>query len=238
MNKIKQIKYPLITVIFLLLILSIFLLKKNLNQHKYEIVNSKEEFIEDELSNEKEKNNFQKINKRCTVDIKGAVLKPGVYTIDCDKNISYVIKLAGGLTKEANTSLINLAKRVIDEMVIIIYTNEEVKNSNLINTVVKVVEKECHCPNIENDGCINQKLDQTITNKKDFSNKNNSNKLININTATAKELETIPNIGESKSFAIIEYRNKNGKFNKIEDILNVNGIGEKLYEEIKIYITT
>ena len=54
MNKIKQIKYPLITVIFLLLILSIFLLKKNLNQHKYEIVNSKEEFIEDELSNEKD----------------------------------------------------------------------------------------------------------------------------------------------------------------------------------------
>ena len=112
-------------------------------------------------------------------------------------------------------------------MVIIIYTKEEVKNSNIVDTVIKVVEKECICPNIENDGCLNTEIKDTI----------GETKLININTATIEELMTISGIGESKAKAIIEYRNKN-KFEKIEDILNVSGIGNNLYEEIKIYITT
>ena len=139
--------------------------------------------------------------------------------------------LAGGLTKEADTSLINLAKKVTDEMVIIVYTKEEVKNSNLVNTVIKVVEKECVCPNIENDGCLNTEIQDNITNKED-------GKLININTATKEELLTISGIGESKANNIIKYRETNGKFNSIEDIKNVDGIGDNLYETIKIYITT
>ena len=235
MKIIKKIKYPLTIIILLLLIVIIIFIKAKLNNHKYEILEDNENLTLKETTIEPKVEE----NKMCTVDIKGAILKPGVYTIDCDKNINYVIKVAGGLTKEANTSIINLAKKITDEMVIIIYTNEEIKNSNLINNVVKVVEKECQCPNIQNDGCINQKLDQNITNKqKDNETKQIKKDLININTATSQELQSLPNIGEAKSLAIIEYRNKTGKFKKVEDLLNVNGIGEKLYEEIKIYITT
>jgi len=61
---------------------------------------------------------------------------------------------------------------------------------------------------------------------------------VNINTATIEELQTINGIGESKAKSIIEYRKTNGKFKSIEDIKNVEGIGDKLYETIKIYITT
>ena len=141
------------------------------------------------------------------------------------------IILAGGLTKEADTSVTNLAKKVTDEMVIIIYTKNEVKNSNIVDTVIKVVEKECVCPNIQNDGCLNTEIKDNISN-------NENNSLVNINTASVEELQTIDGIGESKAKSIVEYRNNNGLFKRIEDIKNVEGIGDKLYETIKVYITT
>ena len=61
---------------------------------------------------------------------------------------------------------------------------------------------------------------------------------VNINKAEASELETLPGIGPSKSAAIIEYRNTNGKFNSIEDIQSISGIGEKTFEKLKDKITT
>ena len=163
-----------------------------------------------------------------TIDIKGAVKLPGVYRVPRSYVINDVISEAGGLTKDADTSLINLSKKISNEMVIIIYTKDEVKKSNIKDTVIKVVEKECVCPNIQNDGCINNEIDDTIS---------NNGGLININIASEEELMTIPGIGSSKAKAIIEYR-KNNRFNSIEDIMNVTGIGNSLYETIKIYITT
>lgn len=56
---------------------------------------------------------------------------------------------------------------------------------------------------------------------------------VNINTANQTELETLPGIGPSTAQKIIDYRNKNGKFEAIEDIQNVKGIGDGKYEEIK-----
>ena len=60
---------------------------------------------------------------------------------------------------------------------------------------------------------------------------------ININKATQTELENLKGIGPSLSNKIIEYRNENGKFKSIEEIKNVNGIGDTKYEGIKNYIT-
>ena len=73
--------------------------------------------------------------------------------------------------------------------------------------------------------------------KDNISNNGNSS-LVNINTASVQELQTITGIGESKAKSIIEYRKNNGLFESIEDIKNVEGIGDKLYETIKVYITT
>ena len=228
MKIIRKIIYPLTAVFFLFIIITIIVIKNNLNQKKYDEIEISNDIIMEE-NTENEIINEEKI--KYNIDIKGAVKKPGVYQLDSNLTVNDAITIAGGLTNEADTSIINLAKKITDEMVIIVYTKEEVKNSNIVDTVIKIVEKECVCPNIENDGCLNNEITDNI------SNKENSN-LVNINTATLEELKTINGIGESKAKKIIAYREENGKFNNIEDIKNVEGIVDSLYESIKIYITT
>ena len=162
-------------------------------------------------------NKDSKYNK-IYVDIKGMVTVPGVYEVDDTYRVNDVINLAGGLIEGADTSTINLAKIVYDEMTIIIYSNEEIREKYKEEVCV------CDCSYIVNDACIN-------------SDNSAQNKLININTASIEELMNIPGIGEAKAREIINYREVNGKFNSIEDIMNVPGIGEALFEKIKAYIT-
>jgi competence protein ComEA len=60
---------------------------------------------------------------------------------------------------------------------------------------------------------------------------------VNLNTATAEQLATIPGVGEKTAALIIEYRQKNGGFKKIEDLMNVRGVGEKSFLKMKPLIT-
>ena len=226
MKVIRKIIYPLTIILLILIFIGIFYIKNNLNKNKYNDIEVVTNIVKEENKNQEENK-----NTIYNVDIKGAVKNPGVYKISSDLTVNDAIILAGGLTKEADTSVINLAKKITDEMVIIIYTKDEVKNSNIVDTVIKVVEKECVCPNIQNDGCLNTEIKDNISN-------NENNSLVNINTASVEELQTISGIGESKAKSIVEYRKNNGLFKSIEDIKNVEGIGDKLYETIKVYITT
>jgi competence protein ComEA len=61
--------------------------------------------------------------------------------------------------------------------------------------------------------------------------------VVNLNTATATQIATLPGIGEKAAQAIIEYRQKNGGFKKIEELMNVKGIGEKSFLKLKPLIT-
>lgn len=225
MKFIKKNKYVVTSILLIIIILSVIIIKKRLNNDKFNGIS------DDELINQKEVgdvNTFEEEPKSCAIDIKGAINNPGVYLMECDKLVMDAITVAGNITEDADTSVINLAKKITNEMVIIIYTKEEVANSIAKGDVTKVIENECHCPDIKNDACLNNNQNQG----------DNQNKLVNINTASLEEIQTLPGIGESKAKAIIEYRNIVGKFESIEDILKVNGIGEKLYEEIKVYLTT
>lgn len=159
-------------------------------------------------------------NKKVIVDIKGSVVNPGVYEVDNTSRVMDVISLAGGLLEDADTSLINLAKIVSDEMTIIIYSREEV-------SLDKEEECLCDCSLINNDACIEE----------EYTNIDEEDGYVNINTCSKEELMTINGIGEAKAKAIIDYREKNGNFNTIEDIRNVSGIGDALFEKIKVYIT-
>lgn len=219
----KKYKYVITIFLFMLIIFYIVFVKVNLKSKEKNLVDNQV------VINEVEKVEVDLKDDLVYVDIKGAVKKPGVYKINSDKKIIDVITMAGGLMENANTDNINLSKKVTDEMVIIIYTDEEVKNSNVVDTVIKVIDKECVCPNIQNDGCINTEINDSIT---------NVNKTININTATLEELMSINGLGEAKAKAIIKYREENGYFKIIDDLLNVSGIGEALFEKIKEYITT
>lgn len=193
--------------------------------------NETEEIVEAEELNELEKNEVVKTKEndsKVKVDIKGAVSKPGVYEVSIDARVNDVIKLAGGLKKTANTNYINLSAKVFDEMVIWIYTSEEIKELKLEQSSVKYMISECNCPVVDNTACLNN---DSNANEIDVNDK-----IININTATLEQLTTLEGIGESKAKNIIDYREKNGKFNSIEDIMNVSGIGESAYNKIKDYI--
>ena len=183
---------------------------------KEEKVSAKEPIVEEKIVEPQEP-----IMEKYKVDIKGQVAKPGVYEIEKDSRIIDVIQLAGGLKKDANTDFLNLSKKVEDGTVIWVYTKKEIEQLKKTKTVIEYIERECNCPDVSNSACIN---------------KDTTNSKVNINTATIEELTTLNGIGESKAKLIIEYRTKK-PFEKIEDIMNISGIGEKAFEKIKEFIT-
>lgn len=138
-----------------------------------------------------------------------------------------VIEKAGGLTENADTSVINLSKKITDEMVIIIYSKDQVRDFQKTKEIEKQVEDKCNQldeNSLKNDACINS---STILKGK-----------VSINTATKEELMTLSGIGESKAKDIINFREQNGPYNTIEDIKKVPGIGESIFATIKENITT
>lgn len=172
------------------------------------------------------------IEEKIKVEIKGAVNVPGVYELDNNSRVIDVINIAGGLTENADISLINLSKKIFDEMVIIIYTKEEIQhyNESKIKTEYVYIEVN-NCPDPINDSCVKEYEEEKTNNNE------KSNNIVNINNATIEELTTLSGIGESKAKLIIEYREQNGLFKSVEELSNVKGIGESLIEKIKDNIT-
>ena len=163
------------------------------------------------------------------VEIKGAVINPGVYTLNKDSTISELVKKASGLESNADISVTNMAKRLEDEDVVIIYSKDEINEMKKGNTSVKYVDKECMCPMINNVSLF----DEAVTNLDEIIIDTGK---VSLNSATKEELMTLPGIGESKANLIIEYRENNNGFKTTEEIMNVKGIGKSMYEKIKGYI--
>ena len=222
--------------------------KNELNSIEYEnsktvLVDDVKDVVSDNVEPKEE------IVEKCfvKVDIKGYVNKPGLYEMECDNRIQDVINKAGGLKKNADTSVINLSKKVFDQMVIIIYSSTEVKNFNKVLEDTKEKEEKCLKDKaVVNDACISTNLEEEKINKETSVQKNtnsvNSDSSkekvsISLNKASKEELMTLTGIGESKAIAIIKYREENCGFNNIEEIMNISGIGEKLFDKIKANIT-
>lgn len=186
-----------------------------------------EEKVEEDTSIKLEPSKEKEEKEKTTeilVDIKGQIKSPGVYKMNAEERVNDVIKKAGGLTNLADTSMINLSQKVKDEMVIIIYSKKEVEEMNK--------KEPCVCPE-NNDACI--KEENNIVTKNKETQKTNDK--ISINKATKEELMTLDGIGEAKAESILEYRKEKGDFEKTEDIKEVSGIGDALYEKIKNKIT-
>lgn len=185
----------------------------------------------EKLSNVKEK-----ATKTVFVDVKGAVNKPGVYELDENKRVIDAISLAGGLNDKADTINLNLSKKVSDEMIIIVYTKTEIENYTKKNDNRKAVcaSLECNCIDDFNDACNNSKTNDSKSTSK--TTVKTSSK-VSINSADKNELMTLSGIGESKANSIISYRQENGSFKTIDDIKNVSGIGDSVFEKIKNNIT-
>ena len=180
-----------------------------------------QEYNIDEVEEDKSEDNV--VSENIYADIKGFVEKPGVYSFSKDSNarINDLILKAGGLKKNADTSTINLSKKIEDEMTVIIYSKSEIENyvkkKNELETKLEMCELK-----LVNNACLKEEV--------------KDNKKININTASLDELTKLNGIGESKAKSIIEYRKKM-PFSKVDDLKNVEGIGESLYESIKNEIT-
>ncbi len=223
MNKLKEkIKNNKIECIFIVIVCTLFLIL-TLDFTPKETKKVKEV--------KEEKETVKKVSTKIMVDIKGAVVNPGVYELKNGSRVIDVINMAGGLNKNADTSIINLSKKVEDEMAITIYTKEEIKKS-------EIVCEPCECPEISS-ACTNvQESTSTSTKTNDAKKEEKTtSKKISINTASLEELTTLDGIGDAKAKAIIGYRKTNGTFKKIEEIKNVSGIGDAIFEKIKDKIT-
>jgi len=144
-------------------------------------------------------------DKNIVVEIKGEVNKPNVYTLNENAIIKELIEAAGGVTENADLNNINRAKKLQNHDLIYIANKNDTK-------------KEVKGANSE-----------TNTGK----SQGTTNNIVNINTATLEELKTLNGVGDSKAKSIIEFREQSGGFKSKEDIKNVNGIGEKMFERIK-----
>ena len=152
--------------------------------------------------------------KEVTVEIKGEVKEPKVYTLPEGAIINDLINMAGGLTEEAKISNINRAKILKNEDLVVIGNKNDVEN---------VVSKD-ESIGVGNEGVNSQSLNSNST-------------TININTAGLSELMNIEGVGEKTAQKIIDYREANGGFKSIEDIKNVDRIGEKTFEKMKEQIS-
>lgn len=147
------------------------------------------------------------------VDLKGAVAKPGVYALPLGSRLFDVIEMAGGLLPDAATQSLNQALLLNDQMLIYIFTHEEYAAEEEENMkLLSIVE--------EDSGLLSQQV-----------------QLVNINTANASELETLPGIGPKKASAILQFRQENGSFRGIEGLLEVSGIGQKTFDQLTPFIT-
>ena len=153
------------------------------------------------------------IPQNCYVDIKGEVLRPGVYEFSCESRIQEVIKKAGGFTEEADETKINLAQKVTDQMQMIV-------------------------PNVNSkqEGGVTEGNSEK-GNSSNTTPSNSKQGTVNINTATLEELQTIKGIGKKKAEAILQYRKEHGPFRTKEDLLQVKGIGKKALEAIESQVT-
>ncbi|MBQ6630705.1 MAG: helix-hairpin-helix domain-containing protein [Romboutsia sp.] len=192
---------------------------KSLNDNIYIVSESEtnnKELIEDNIAEDSSENanvdkniNIDEANNTITVFVSGEVNNPGVVTIESEKRLSDVVEILGGTTENADLNKVNLAMKLEDE------------SHYIIPKIGESVEI------YSDDMPINS--NEIIENEK--------SNLVNINKATIQELDTLPGIGEATANKIINYRDENGEFKSIDEIKNVNGIGDKKYEELKSLIS-
>jgi competence protein ComEA len=143
------------------------------------------------------------------VYVSGAVVRPDVYQLKTGSIVKDAIDVAGGVTEDADLIHINLAQELQDQQQIY---------------VPRIGEEEAPPPVTGGESAPPSRFAEPAGR-------------ININTATTEELDTLPGIGPALAQRIIEYRENNGSFNSIEEIVGVSGIGEATLEKIRDLIT-
>ncbi len=142
--------------------------------------------------------------QKIVVDVSGAVACPGVYELENGARVCDAIALAGGLTADADRNSLNQAQKLEDAQKIRVCTVEEAAELPAVSTQPEDVKS-------------GESVDEKI----------------NINRADVQQLTTLSGIGESRARDIIAYREANGGFQSVEDIMKVSGIKEATFNKIK-----
>jgi competence protein ComEA len=143
------------------------------------------------------------------VHVLGAVRRPGLFELGAGARVIDAVAAAGGLTEVADPSGANLARRLSD--------GEQLYLPQL-GEVVPVAPQASGTTGQGSGAASGQK--------------------VNLNTATAAELDTLPRIGPLIAQRIIDYREANGPFGTVDDLRSVTGIGDKTFDGLKALITT
>lgn len=197
-------------IIGLIIALAVVLGNNFVNDKSPDLLDNKVSLLEseDDFNIESIDENKSQQSEDIKVHINGQINREGVYEVKEGDRLDDLIKQAGGLSPDADNNSLNLAMKLEDQMKIYIPNKNEILNENSTNT------------------------DQLVSKPDSIS----ENGKININTASKEELMTLPNIGDKRAQAIIEYRDTK-KFETIEEIKNVTGIGEKFYQAMQDLIT-
>ncbi|MCR4711023.1 MAG: ComEA family DNA-binding protein [Clostridia bacterium] len=153
------------------------------------------------------------------LDISGCVQDPGIYQLPEGARLYELIDAAGGLTEDADRDLINQAAVLKDGSKIYIPAREERGDRDPL------------------DGTVTGENGGGSQGTGSSSGGGSGNGLIDLNTATSEELQRIPGIGPVTAEKILKYREENGPFTDLEELLEISGIGEKTLERMKDYLT-
>lgn len=212
-NKKKIISIALVIALIIGFIIYMVINNQNDNEINFEELVANQNNEENEQESETNENNTQEETKKeIVVHITGEVKKEGVVYLEEGSRVVDAIKKAGGETKEADLSQVNLAYVLQDGQKIYIPNKNE---------KISAYTSENMGENIEQNN--------TTTKKKGAK--------VNINTAGVEELDQLPGIGPAIAQRIIDYRKEHGEFKKVEDVQEVKGIGDAKFSEIKDSIT-
>ncbi|MBQ2835805.1 MAG: helix-hairpin-helix domain-containing protein [Clostridia bacterium] len=171
------------------------------------------------------------------VYITGEVNVPGVVILNENSRIVDAINYAGGTTAKADISKVNLVYVLEDGMKINIPDSDDLKNNPDFEYITMSSGDGASAVSGRGDGVGSSSVGSNGGKGSSGSGFSSGYSVVNINTATQTELESLPGIGPSLALKIINYRNENGKFSSIDEIKNVSGIGDAKFENMKSFIT-
>ena len=163
--------------------------------------------------------------EKWAVYVTGEVHLPGVYEIEPGRRIDDAIKLAGGFSRSADREAVNLAAKLTDETHISVPALGESQESGRVSAENTPAVRSANNP--ASYGAV----------RSNNAPASNANSKININTADASALATLPGVGPNISQSIVAYRDEHGPFKSAEGLRFVKGIGEKKYEAICELVT-
>ena len=183
-------------------------------------------------SAEAERNDAAESEKRepLYVYVCGAVECPGVYSFEEGARVVDAIEAAGGLSADADGACVNQARKLSDQDQLYIRTLEE-KEQN-------TQKGENSCTGTSPEGSASGNGYGLLPAEGSAGTENAADARININTASQKELTSLPGIGDTKAAAILADRTENGFYEAPEDLKRVSGIGDATFEKLKDRITT